>query len=350
MIVCFICGIVSSILLYLYKMNEKNKMFLFFSFLILFLLSAFRYGIGVDYLKIYVKIFNLLAQGNDYDWDIGAIIICKIIQIFSQDYVYFFVITSFITLFLLFKAIVKYFELSPICLLLFVISGEYIASFNIVRQYLALAIFVYGIQYILKNDIKKYILTIVIATLFHSSAIILLPIYFLNKIKIKRLYQWYILLIIIIISPLLSKIFYTLLSLSKYNVYMSREAYSTADPTYSELITFSIVYIIAMFFYNTCKNDEKYNLFLNMLLVGLCIALLSFKIILAYRIILYFKIISVFMCVRILELLKIKNNKLIMTIIFIIMFSSLTLIGGYCFGWYDITYQSIFDVNREMVL
>lgn len=48
----------------------------------------------------------------------------------------------------------------------------YGTSLNLMRQWMAISILFYGFHFLQKKDIKKYILTVVFATLFHNSGII----------------------------------------------------------------------------------------------------------------------------------------------------------------------------------
>lgn len=340
----FLAALISSYFLYLHNKKKNEKIFLILSFLTLFLLSSFRYGIGIDYIHIYVKKFYLISNGI-YNWDIGAIAICKLVNLFSNDYIYFFAISAFITLFFIYKTIVELSDSSPICLFLFVISGEYIMSYNAVRQYIAIALFVYSLKFILRKDFRRYLFYIILASTMHSSAIFLLPLYFLNRIEPNKKNHLVFLLSAIALLPLFSTVFYSILGLTKYSFYLE-SSYNSYDPTYSELITFSIIYITSLIFYNKCKDDQKYRLLLNFELVSLIIALLSFKIILAYRVIFYFRFIQILMLVTISKHIKNKKNRLLFFIIFISMYSGITLIGGYFLNWYDTKYQSIFNTYR----
>lgn len=342
--VYFIGGYLSAFLLYLHNKNKKERFLIFISFLILLLISSLRYGIGIDYLHTYVPKFYSVKYGN-YDWDIGAILICKFVQLFSSDYVYFFAICSFITLFFIYKTIAELSDYSPFCLLLFVISGEYIMSFNAVRQYIAIALFVYSIKYVLNKDIKKYIAFILLAGTMHSSAIFLLPLYFLNKIESTKKSHLLIFILSIVLIPSLSTLFYWLIGFTKYAYYLS-SGYNTFDPSYSELIVFTIVYITSIIFYKKCKDDKTYKLLLNFELISVILAILSFKIILAYRVLLYFRFIQIIMLTRISKKVYLSKNRILFYTFFIIMYSGLTILGGYYLNWYDTNYHSIFDVNR----
>ena len=67
---------------------------------------------------------------------------------------------------------------------LFFTMGIYVSTMNGIRQYIATAIILLGAKYIFsakKSDFLKLLPLILLASLFHSSAVILIPIYFLCR-------------------------------------------------------------------------------------------------------------------------------------------------------------------------
>ncbi len=82
---------------------------------------------------------------------------------------------------------------SPILIFLVYISSSYYTQqANLVRQMMAASIFLYATKFIIEKNIFKYIVGIFIASLFHVSALILIPIYFI----IDRNYNKFILIVI----------------------------------------------------------------------------------------------------------------------------------------------------------
>lgn len=55
----------------------------------------------------------------------------------------------------------------------------YNQSLNAIRQWLVIGIYMYGVQYLLKKKPVQYFIVSVMAILFHSSAVITIPIYFI---------------------------------------------------------------------------------------------------------------------------------------------------------------------------
>ena len=342
MLLYFVCALLSSFFLMTYLKKRKYKFFLVLAFLPLFFISAFRYGIGFDYLRIYVPMFNFVISGVPVEWDIGIIYLCKFISLFSYDYIWFFVLTSFITMYYFFKGFLTLSDSPVFLLLLFVFSGEFINSLNAVRQYMALAIFVYSIKFILEKNWKKYFIYIFIASLFHNSALMLLPIYFLPKLKLGVKKQFLFIILTVISLPLISRLFYFLINFTKYTSYLGT-GYDTFDPSYSELIMSVIVYFVSVLFYKKFSDDKKFMLFFNLMLIYLIISILSFKIILAFRLVIYFRIFQIFILAHISSKLTNKKFKYVFNFMLLLFFASITCIGGYVFGWYDVNYMSVFN-------
>lgn len=331
--------------------NDKNsKLAKVVSFFILFLTSSLRYGIGHDYLNVYVPIFNKIAMGHNVTWDIGTIVVCKIITLFTSDPFWFFFVFSFFTNLFIFLAIEKQFKNNRygwLAILLFVISGAFVSSFNIVRQYLSIAIFLYSIQYIISGNFKKYFFWIIIASTIHNSAIILIPVYFIRKINMNLKHQLVYSIGLLILLPFIDKIFYFILSFTKYVNYLDIDLFNTANATISELFISLFLFIFTMIFsYRKNKYEKQFKVYYFILLMYLLISIFSSKIILAYRIIVYFKIIQIVIIPYEISKMDNRNNRLLFELLFILFYISMFLYGGYVLGWYDTKYISIFNMIK----
>lgn len=71
-------------------------------------------------------------------------------------------------------------------MLVFLISFVFAQEANLVRQSIAIAIFLFSIQYLEDKDFKRYFLSVVIASMFHTSAWILLPLIFFCFIDLSK--------------------------------------------------------------------------------------------------------------------------------------------------------------------
>ena len=111
-----------------------------------------------------------------------------IVKSFTSSVTAYFLFVSFITLFFLYKAFDKYcyYPFLGICAY---ISRFYLArNFMQIRAGLSYAIILLAVQYITKKDWKRYFAFVFIAYLFHQSALIAVPLYFLCMINIKKLH------------------------------------------------------------------------------------------------------------------------------------------------------------------
>ena len=69
---------------------------------------------------------------------------------------------------------------------LFVAIGFYYNSFCFMRQILAAVIMLWALRYIHENRFLRYALLVVLASCFHLSAVVMLPLYFAAKIPVTR--------------------------------------------------------------------------------------------------------------------------------------------------------------------
>jgi hypothetical protein len=116
----------------------------------------------------------------------------------------FFISLKIFLLFLLFK-VYKHFEIPLFfCIMIFIpILGLPLFVDNPMRNLMAYVIFAYFVQYIDSREFPKYLIGVTLAFLAHRTAIILLPLYFLYNVKIKKsiLFSLYILLCVLLSSP-----------------------------------------------------------------------------------------------------------------------------------------------------
>jgi|GEM_PF-2305882 len=155
--------------LYTYGKNKHISVAAkWFCFLLLFVPSAIRYGIGTDYVN-YLDIFNRIKAGGSYHpkefgWEILNIFAGK----FALPFQFVIAFASFFTILPFFKTEKKHFF---IIIVLFSCL-YYLNSFNITRQVLAMSILWYAYLNLLKKEyINAYVL-VFLAAAFHNYALI----------------------------------------------------------------------------------------------------------------------------------------------------------------------------------
>ena len=155
------------------------------------LLAAFRKGIGNDY-KNYYNFFleqchRTVAQTEYSGIEYIFRLLTKIISLISENERFYFGVLAFLMFY--FFYLFCYYQkdkISMYYILWYFLLIYYGMSYNIVRQTLAMCIVMFAIHYYIENKVKKYMILVTVAALFHTSALIMIPIYFLKFIDAKR--------------------------------------------------------------------------------------------------------------------------------------------------------------------
>lgn len=173
----FIFTVAITFSLLVYK-QTKIEFFLFFPFLIASLFAGLRYDVGVDY-QSYVNNFSYILKGYQSDFEFTNKLIIELIDSVGGDAQVYFMFCAILTNFFMYYFIKKHSQsVVTSSVLYFFITLFFFASLNGVRQHLAISIFLFSIRYILSKEVYKYIFIVVFASLFHTSAIVFLPLYF----------------------------------------------------------------------------------------------------------------------------------------------------------------------------
>lgn len=196
------------ILFYVSKISTieslKSDAICLFIFFIFFAFRGYIFTDVFNYKKVYDAIPDLLTVILKHKrmtitfWEPGFLYYCSFLKIFLHDYYSFQVINSLIDLILLISS-VKFFSVNKPILFFFILFMGGITLFvDAQRNIKAVLIFIYSIRFILNKKFIYYYLFCFIAILFHVSAILYLPLYFILNIKFNR----FAVIIIFIISLL----------------------------------------------------------------------------------------------------------------------------------------------------
>ena len=154
-------------------------------FWVLFLFAAVRYGIGYDY---YAYKKSVLHQVADYTMERYEPLSRLLIDIgYHTHYQLFFILCSILTLFPLYKACLKL-SINPAFSLIiyFLFPLYYLESLSIVRNAIAYSLVLYVFVLLNQKKLTSSIILLIIAILFHKSAIIgvcIYPLFYINITK-----------------------------------------------------------------------------------------------------------------------------------------------------------------------
>ena len=265
-----------------------------------FIVSAFRYDIGTDYTRRYVFDYNRTLQGIDVpNLEILFKVIMKFCIIFTEEPYLMFAITSAIIVgFILGTSFSKSKDkILSVCI--FLLGGFFFDSLNIMRQYMAMSLIFFGYQFLLKSKrwYLAYVVTVILATLIHSSAIIMLILVFLTR---KMLVSWKWVLptcvIVVLLNENLMNIIGFFVQNTKFEAYLTGK-FAQGEFSYLFVAENLVIYLIMMYIY--AKNKKMDNiqtqdiLFLNIQALALIVMVLGSVHMLFIRIALYFSIFQV---------------------------------------------------------
>lgn len=170
--------------------DALKKKFLFFSNALLGITAGFRYTPRyADYMNIRAglnRIRSLSFSDILYDLNsaIGDNFLRKIVTLISDSNQLYFLVAALLVATAVSVFIYRHSENVYLSEIIYLSLGFYSISLNIVRQFIAISICLFAFSFLRKRRIILYTIFVVLASLFHSSAMIMLPAYFLVSMKV----------------------------------------------------------------------------------------------------------------------------------------------------------------------
>lgn len=293
--------LISTFFYSLHNKQKKNKeLYLFFAFMIPFFISSLRYNVGTDY-KNYENMYQGIASGKiaTRGFEVGTLLIYKVANILGNSQ-YVFAISAFLTLFFIFHAI-EYVNKEYRTLVYFCYIFLYFpSSFNVIRQSLAMAIIFYGYKFLICKNIKKWCFTIMLATLFHSSAIICMPIYFL--VTMRRQVIKLLIILIFFIMALNYQFFLDIIS-KKLPILAYYSSYAENNAQDSKNLLFFLHLIFLLLFFILRKplliRNKTNDIYLYLYAIAVILLLTGFVNVFLKRIALYFQLFEILLLANI---------------------------------------------------
>lgn len=225
--------------------------------------SACRIAVGNDYWP-YRDNFKLIAQNRYVSSESGFNLIVKVMQdLFGYDnYLPIFALFSFLTVLFFVKALHDQGSYYAFSLFLLMTGGYYFNSLNSVRYYLALAIALYSMKYVLRGEYGKFILWILAGTAFHKSILLVIPVYLAAKwlavIRLKK--RHYILAGILVLSLVFGQEIYRGIIFHFYPYYED-SVFDNGQLSYVNLAKCLAVLVLCMICYRRSLQADVINRF-----------------------------------------------------------------------------------------
>jgi len=356
MVATLLVGIISVLFAFLAKFKEA-KWGLIASFTVIFIFLALRYDFGNDY-KGYMEGFNNVNSyaeinyfGKYYNYEIGWLVLIRLFHNYG-----FFSMVGFLALLnciIYYRFIKKYVEVKYYWLAVFIYIFDpqfMLTQASAMRQSLAIGIFLFSIDYIYKKDLIRFALCIGIASLFHSSALILFPAYLLGYINLKvNKYSGMLLFGIFMSLFLVPTIFASYINSVVADYFVKYEFYQGPAGTIGT--GFGVLYSSGMFllvlFYDKFQSNQKALLF-KIAVISFMFMPLSLVINLISRVGMYFTPSIIIVYPRIFQTINGVGYKAIYIISFFVITAYIffTFFNSELWRAHYGTYKTIFSVSN----
>lgn len=169
--------------------DRRKKTYLIITTLQLGLLAGFRADCMAYDTAAYRVIFDrtpdawkYIFENNQYV-ETGFSVFCSVIKLLGGSFQQMLILSS---LFVMASCCIFIYRHSKdVVMSVFIIISFpfFYSSFDIIRHFMAISFVLLGYQYVVKQQLVRYVLFLVAGNLFHSVAILFLPLYFIGKIK-----------------------------------------------------------------------------------------------------------------------------------------------------------------------
>ncbi len=299
----FLIGLVTLQGLLLVSGNNKSgkRLFLWLCFIELVFIAGFRaWNIGAD-TPNYVGEFISAIAGRDWSgshMESGYVLYTQFLALFTSNPQAILIANAFVITGAILQTIRKYSPVVLLPVLLFVIL-DYATTLNILRQYMALAIVLLSFPFVVKRQFVFFAISCLIATTFHTSAILAIGLYFIYPLKFKFKNLWWIMLATMVCFILLAPIADKIISLTgRYASYQGNILLGEETKVASVIKTFVQLSIAGFcvfsykFLYKEEMHKTKIGLPVSFLLwcsvISVCLQFISIRGIVMERLVIYF--------------------------------------------------------------
>ena len=308
------------------KFNNRNskyfKIILYITFSLLFLVSALRYEVGQDYVNTYVFTYERIVAGaKNVRMDIALKVIYKIMAMLQANVQWIFVITSFLINWFACKNIVTQ---SPNCKLSFLIylcGIFYFFSMNGIRQSIAMMLFYYSFRYIKEQNFKKYLMFNGVGVLFHTSAVLFLPLYFVLGKKIKFKFKITLIAIAIMASKIVVPFIASILMQTHYAMYLTNGYYSAQESMNFSMYLNIVIFLLYEWSLRKSDSNKFGTFYSNIHFCGVIVSLLATSLPLMIRIFMSFRFVEFLSVPYLVEMNRNKYRQIIEVTIIILYFA-----------------------------
>lgn len=171
------------------KMPRTRVLCVAICFFVTLVFWGFRGFCFYDWMSYYPTYLNLdISQtaSNITSIEPGFCLLMTLCKLIYDDYIFFAFVCSLINLLLLSRFLLKHVDNYPLALLVCTIFGCFLLFTDLMRNALAVFVFINAIDYIRDRKPVRYFLLVALSVSFHYSALLFIPLYFFAARRIKK--------------------------------------------------------------------------------------------------------------------------------------------------------------------
>ncbi len=152
-------------------------------------LASARYMVGTDY-QTYISIYDNVSDLNLHQFlnaqnsfnELGYFLMFKLSRAITSGPYLMFALSSTLTMLFFYLGLNRHNLRNKGLTYFLYLMIIFPSTLNLVRQGLAISIVFFALSYLTDRNLKKFVLWILVASLFHISALAILPLYLINRI------------------------------------------------------------------------------------------------------------------------------------------------------------------------
>lgn len=305
------------------EMVAKQKPQYYLCIIIMTAISGLRYQVGTDYTHYVYNYSNrYINQSITLTNQPALAIIARISRIIYDDYSTWFVLMACITIIPAIMFIIKRNINVNMCILLFILLGCWHFSFNLVKQSAAATVLFCGYKYIKERNFRMWAVLCMIASLFHVSAIIMIPIYFLTESTINKKKVYLIVVLGIAVFLSYDKLFELIAYLKQGGGLVSIYDSTRSDSVNKLRVLVNCVPLIIYVFYRkgiNISDDREFPFLFYLSLINMVLNVAAMKSVYLYRFCCYTNIYNVLFIPHL--FMHLKKDRKIITVGSLIMYT-----------------------------
>lgn len=159
--------------------KNAKRLFYFFVAMILLLVAGFRYRVGTDYTNYQRNYYSYKTRDVNLFSQPALSIVAHIAAFLFDDFATWFFLMSVITITPVMKGISDNSISVELSVIMYLLLGCWHFSFNLVKQCAAASILFVAYPALRDKKLVKWCIACLIASMFHISALLMIPVYFL---------------------------------------------------------------------------------------------------------------------------------------------------------------------------